>query len=198
MGLTAALLLGGIGLQTASMIQAGRAAEAQAEGEEAMAEYNARVAEQQAKATELKTKFDQRRAAERAQRILGTLRAGLGGAGAISEEGAPLALITEQAEELALENALIGYEGQVRAGQFRSQAGLYGMEAQLAGSRAKAAMPAAYLGAGGTLLTGFGTMMALGVGGKSAAQRAGVKAGVPKGSVSRIRGRTPSGGFIFG
>jgi hypothetical protein len=161
------LFVAGLGLTATSMIMQGRAAKAQTEGQQAMAEYNAKVNEQNAKAAELKSQFDQRRQVEEGQRILGTLRAGLGGSGAVTSEGAPLALVEEQAEELALENALIGYEGMVTAGQFRSQAAISGMEATLAGARARSAMPTAAIGAGATLLTGFGTASALGMFGKT-------------------------------
>ena len=164
MGLATSLIAVGTGLQATSMIMQGRAAKAQAEGEEAMAEYNRKVAEQDAKATELKSLYEQRRQLKFGRRVMGTLRARLGASGAMAEEGAPLALVTEQAEELALENALIGYEGQVMAGRYMSQAGIYGMQAETAGMRAGAAMPAAYVGAGATLLTGFGTAKYMGMG----------------------------------
>lgn len=169
MGLTAGLLIAGVGLQAFGQIQAGRAAKAQAEGEEAQAEANQRIAEQNAEAQKRKTTFDQVRAAKRGERILGTLRAGLGASGAVTEEGAPLALVSEQADELALENALIGLEGRTRAGKFESRADLFGLEGELAGMRAKAALPTAILSAGGTLLTGFGTARALGVAERKAA-----------------------------
>jgi len=152
------LMVAGIGLQGASQIQQGRAAEAQAKGEAAMADYNQKVSEQNAKAALLKSGFDQRRQARFGQRVMGTLRAKIGASGAMAEEGAPLQIETEQGAELALENALIGYEGLVLAGQYRSQGATYGMERQLAKTRAGYAMPTAYTSAGATLLGGFGTM----------------------------------------
>jgi hypothetical protein len=158
MGLAVALMAAGVGLQAASQIQQGRAAEAQAKGEAAMADYNQKVSEQNAKAALLKSGFDQRRQARFGQRVMGTLRAKIGASGAMAEEGAPLQIETEQGAELALENALIGYEGQVLAGQHRSQAAMYGMERQLAKTRAGYAMKIAYTSAGATLLGGFGTM----------------------------------------
>lgn len=160
---TSLLFAAGIGLQGFSMFMQGRAAKAQAEGEEAMAEYNRKVSEQNAKAAQLKSTFDQQRQAKFGQRVMGTLRAKLGASGAVLGEGAPADLVTEQAEELALENALIGYEGQVTAGQYRSRATLYGMQADLAGQRAGAAMPAASIGAGATLLQGFGMARYMGM-----------------------------------
>jgi hypothetical protein len=145
-------------LQAAGQIQAGRAAKAQAKGEAAMAGYNQKVSEQNAKAAELKSAFDQRRQSLFGQRVMGTLRARLGASGAMTGEGAPLAIETEQTAELSLENALIGHEGLVLAGQYRSQGAIYGMERQLAETRAGYAMPTAYTSAGSTLLGGFGTI----------------------------------------
>ena len=167
MGVSAALLLmgAGVGMQAYGMVEQGKAAKAQARGEEKMAERNQAIAEQNAKATELKTGFDQRRQIKAGQRVMGTLRANLGASGAVIDEGAPLDLLSEQGDELALENALIGHEGQVRAGQYRSQAVLFGMEADLAGIRKGSAMKTAMIGAAGTVLTGFGTAAALGMGG---------------------------------
>lgn len=189
---TEGLLIAGIGLSAFGQIRAGQAAEAQAEGEEALAEHKRTVAEQHAEAAKRKTTFDQVRAAKRGQRILGTLRAGLGGSGAVIEEGAPLELVSEQADELALENALIGIEGRTRAGQFASQADIFGLEADVAGMRAKAAMPTAFLRAGGTLLTGLGTVKALGVGGKTTTTGTGTAARTSSPGTLRFGSRTVS------
>ena len=197
MGLAASLLVGGTILGAAAQLQAGRVAEAQAEGEQAQAEYNQKVSEQNAEAARRKASFDQRRQLKAGQRAVGTLRAKLGASGA-AFEGAPEALISEQLAENALENALIGFEGLVTAGRFRSQASLFGMEAELAGMRAGAAPTAAAIGAGATLLTGFGTAKALSMfGGKRLSQQ-GIAKGFKPSTASTISGKTKSGGFIFG
>jgi|GEM_PF-1854499 len=193
MGLVTGLLLAGAGLSAAGTIQQGRVAKAQAKGEQAMAEYNAKVSEQSAKAVEMKTAFDQQRQAKFGQRVLGTLRARLGGSGAATYEGAPVEAVSEQASELSLENALIGYEGQMEAGRFRSQGTLYGMEGKIAGMRAKNAMTGAYLSAGGTLLTGLGTAKYAGMmvgGGKSASAAA-----TGSGGYGGTMGGGPTGGY---
>lgn len=161
MGLATGLFFGGLALKVFGQIRAGQAAEARAEGEEAMARHNQAVQEQAAKAAEIKTKFDQMRLAKRGRRVLGTLRAGLGGSGAVPSEGAPEDIVIEQAEELALESALIGHEGQVTAARERSRGDIFGMKADLAGLRADIAGPTALIGAGTTLLKGFGTARGL-------------------------------------
>ncbi len=109
-----------------------------AEGRSAqnIANYKAAVAEQTAKAEELAAGFEQQRQTEAAERVKSRLRAQLGAAGGT---GSPVAfdLTAEQAAELELENLLIGYEGEVRAGRARSQAELDRLEGQLARQRSK-------------------------------------------------------------
>jgi hypothetical protein len=96
------------------------------------------------------------REAKEADRRMGTLRAQLGASGAVSTAGTPLLLQTTQAEESELQNLTIGYEGATEASRARSVASQYRMEGQMAKARGKSARTAGYLGAGTTLLTGFG------------------------------------------
>src|SRR5512146_200618 len=153
-----AAVLASTAMQAYSSYQQGQAQAAEAKAQQRMMEYNARVAEMQARAIEQKTKFDQIRQQRKGQRVMGTLRAKLGASGAMVSEGAPLNLMADQAFELALENALIGYEGQVEAGQARSQGALYSAQGGIYGMRAKNAATAGMLGAGTSLLSGFGAM----------------------------------------
>ena len=158
-----ALMAAGTAMSAISMYQQGKAAEAQARGQAALNAYNARVYNQTAKAIEAKTKFDQIRHQRYGRRVMGSLRARLGASGAVMTEGAPLAVQADQAYELALENALIGYEGMVKAGQARSAAGVEQFKGGYAMARAKAARAAGILGAGTTLLSDFGQMKYEGV-----------------------------------
>lgn len=155
-GIPTLLLAAGVGLQAVGQLQASQAAAAQAEGQQAMAEFNARVQEQQAKAIEARAEFRQQRQAKEAGRIASTLQAGLGAAGVVPSEGTPLLIQSEQAVESELENLLLGFEGEVGAARARSQAQLDRMQAQVFGQRAKVAGRAGLFGAGATLLTGFG------------------------------------------
>ncbi|HUT95291.1 MAG TPA: hypothetical protein VMY37_37905 [Thermoguttaceae bacterium] len=148
----------GVGMQAIGTLQAGQAAAAEAKSRQAMAEYNAKVAEQEAKAAEAQTQFQQKRQAEAALRQQGRLRAGLGAAGVVTTEGTPLMIQAKQAAEAELEGLMIGYEGQIRAGRARSQAALDRLQGSIYGQRAKTASRGGFMGAGTSLLTGFGEM----------------------------------------
>lgn len=151
------LILAGTGISAAAQLQAGAAAESEAESRQNIANYNAALMEREAKAIEGKTEFEQKRQAEAAARTKSRLRARLAATGAVPDIGTPLLIQEEQAEELELENILIGYEGQVAAAKARSQAELDRLTGRIAVKKGKAAKKAGFIGAGATLLTGFGT-----------------------------------------
>lgn len=127
-----------------------------AEGRSAqnIANFNAEVAEKQAEAELLRSGFDQIQQAKEAERIKSRLRAGLGAAGGA---GSPVAidLELEQAQELELENLLIGFEGEVKAGRLKSQATLDRLQGKLARQAGKSAARRANVQFGAQLLTGF-------------------------------------------
>ena len=131
-------LAGGI-IGALGILQRGRFEKSQAESAANIANYNAAVAKQTAKAIELKTKFQQKRQAEAALRVRKTLRARMGKAGALPDVGTPLLLAGEQAEELELENLLIGFEGQTEAARARTQATLDRLQADLFKEKGRAA-----------------------------------------------------------
>lgn len=151
----------GTGIGAMGMYQQGQVAAQQAKSAQNMANYNAQVQEQEARARRQKATFDQTRQAKHGARVKSALTAKLAKAGGL---GSPVALdlAAEQAEELELENLLIGYEGEVGARRAESQATLDRMSGKIARKRGKAAKTASYYQAGGTLLTGFG---AAGMGG---------------------------------
>lgn len=152
------LLPAGLGLMVAERIQAGRVAEEEAESQQALAEYRAAVQEHEAQAIEQRTMVEQQRQAEEAERAMSVLQARIGVAGAVPTVGAPLQVQAKQASEFELENLMIGYHGRTAAERARSAAELERIGGQLARERGKAARQAAYIGAGATLLTGFGGM----------------------------------------
>jgi hypothetical protein len=171
-----------------SQIYGGIAAEQEGKSQQAIQNYNAAVMEQQAKATEQKTAFEQKRQAEAAERQASKLQAGLGAAGAVTTTGTPLLIQAKQASELELENLMIGYEGATEAARARSEAAGYKMQGKLVRQRGRAEMIGGFMGAGGTLLTGFS---------KSPKFQA-VESGVPFGSAMTATRRTTSGGYVFG
>jgi hypothetical protein len=152
----AGVILGGLALGAVGQIMQGSAAASQAKGEQAMANYNAAVANQNAVQTEKATLYKQQKQAEAADRQASTLRANLGASGAVPNEGTALQLQGTQAAQSELDNLMIGYQGQIQAGQYRSQAGLQQMQAGIYGQAAGNDMMAGMLGAGTSLLTGFG------------------------------------------
>lgn len=160
MGIATAI---GLGMQAGSVYAQGQAEAAEASTQAALANYNARVSELNARAREQRTKFDQIRQQMRGRKVMGTLRARLGASGAMISEGAPLNLLAEQAFELELENALIGYEGMTEAAQLRSQAQFQRAQADIYRKRAGSYRRAGAIGAGATLLGGFGQMYEAGM-----------------------------------
>ena len=121
------------------------------QAEQAAANYNAKVLERQAQAREQKGLYDSRRQAEYASRQESSIRAGLGGSGAVMTEGSPLMIQSEQAAQNELDNLLIGYDSAIDAQTYRSQAA----QSKYAG---KIASRAGKTQAFTTLLTGFGSM----------------------------------------
>lgn len=150
------LVLAGLGTMAAGQVMQGMAAKQAGKDEASLAEYNARVMESQAKAKEEQTLAIQKRQAEAAARVQSSLEAELGASGVVSTAGTPLLVQAKQASELELENLMIGYEGQVEAERYRSQAAGERYKGKLAKRRGKNEMFGSLLGAGGTLLTGFG------------------------------------------
>jgi hypothetical protein len=146
MGLAAGLLLAGAGLQAYGQYQAGEEASA-------VADYNAQVKEREAQAAEQRSMIQSRKQAQAAARKMSELRAGFGTAGAVSTSGAPLQIIGEQAKQSEMENLEIGYEGTTEAKKLRSEGAMIKREG-------KSARRAGRIGAGATLLTGFGTAYA--------------------------------------
>ncbi len=151
-------IAGGIGLAAAGEIQAGRVAGAEAESQQAMANYNAAVQEREAQAIEQKTGLEQRRQAQEAARAMSRMQARIGVSGAVPTVGAPLRLQAKQASEFEMENLMIGYRGATEAARARSAAEITRIQAGVYGRRAKTAKQASYMRAGTTLLKGFGGM----------------------------------------
>lgn len=125
-----------------------------AEGKSAqnIEEFKAAVAEQGAVAARQKSAFASKRQAKKAAEIKSSQIVSLG-AGLSSPVAADL--IEVQAEELELENLLIGFEGEVEAGKLESQATLDRLQGKLFKQRGKAGARAANVQFGTSLLTGL-------------------------------------------
>ena len=151
------LFLAAAGAKAASTIQQGRIADAEGRAEAKLQERNAQVDERNAVARELKARFDQLRQVVSGVKVLGRLRARLGASGARLDVGAPIRALRDQAEELELDNLLIGFEGAVEAGRFRERAVISRFKGSLAKTRGKAARRASFVKAGTSLLSDFST-----------------------------------------
>ena len=158
--LATALTAAGVGISALGTYQAGQAQAEQAKGQQAMAEYNAQVARQEAKALETRSLYESRLQNKEAQRIGSSLEAGLAASGVSPSAGTPLLIQATQAAESEMENLMIGYEGRTAAGRAMSQSKLDTMQAGIYGTAAKNYSRGGMIGAGATLLTGFGKMAA--------------------------------------
>lgn len=158
-GLAQTAITAGTGIAAAGQIQAGRAVEAQAESARNLAAFNAQVQAREAEAQRQKARFEQKRQAKRGARTKAAQTVQIAKAGGL---GAPVAadLAAEQAAELELENLLIGFTGEVEARRAESQAEIDRLSGRIAKRRGKAAVTTSRIGAGTTLLTGFGKAFA--------------------------------------
>jgi hypothetical protein len=148
----------GTGMMAGGQVYSGLSANAEGKSSQNMANYNAQLAEREAKMTEQKTAYQQKLQAEEADRRMSTLRAGLGASGAVTTEGAPLMIQSKQASEFEMENLMTGFQGAQEAQGLRSEANLQRMQGKQARRAGKNAMIGSFIGAGSSLMTGFGSM----------------------------------------
>lgn len=137
-----ALSLGGAALGAVGNIQQGNAA-ARA------GEFNARVSEQQAKAERDAAAAEGKDYRRGERRKLASSTAAYGGTGVISSAGSPLLVNEATVREIALGAARIRQGGEARATRLEQQAELDRMNA-------RSSRTAGYIGAGSSLLSGFG------------------------------------------
>lgn len=104
----------------ASTYAAYSASEAQAEA----AGYNRKIAENQAALAQQQANIDAESMHERNRRLLATELTEQAGMGAVTSEGSPLLIRADTARQMARDEYLTKYGGQVRAGGYQQQAGL--------------------------------------------------------------------------
>ncbi len=126
----------------------------EAESRQNIANFNAAIQKREAEARRQRATFAQKRQARKGAQIKSTLTAELGAAGGIGTLVAA-DLAAEQAEELELENLLIGFEGEVAAERALSQAELDILSGKIAKQKGRSEALAANIRLGTTLLTGF-------------------------------------------
>jgi hypothetical protein len=156
----------------------------QKKNEAAVAKYNAAVMRKQAESIRMRTKFQQERNAEEGARIEGELRAGIGGAGIVSTQGAPLLALALQRSESSLENYMIGYEGRIEAEQAENKALEFDMQKRFLKIGARQAVVGGFLGAGASAFQGFSQIPQTTTTGSTAKFGGGPGAGFAKGTSS--------------
>jgi len=177
----------------ASAYQQGRIARAEAFLDGKIADRNALTLEQDATAFEEKARFDQIRQTETGLILMGRLRAGLGASGARLDVGAPIRVLSDQAEELELDNLLIGRAGAVGAAKLRDRASFSRFQAKIFRIRGRNAYKAGFLPTGETTQAGGAILEGKFEGGGSGVgETAGRDRTVKSlGAVGTIRGRRP-------
>lgn len=152
----ALLAIAGTIASAVGQVQAGQAAAAEGKTQQQMSEYNAKLQEREAATDEQRTTLESKRQAQDADRRRSSMLAELGSSGVVTTSGSPLLILGEQAEQNEIDNMMIGYDGRQRQQAMRSGASLSRMEGSYARARGKNAKTAGYVGAGASLLHGFG------------------------------------------
>lgn len=117
-----------------------------AQAQSRAASYNRKVAENQAALAQQQAQIDAESMHEKNRRLLAYEEATQAGMGVETTEGSPLLVRADTARQMARDEYLTRYGGEVRAGGYEQQAGLYGMYA-------KSYQQAANVGAGVSLLS---------------------------------------------
>lgn len=135
--------------------QQGVDAKAQARQQAAFAEYNAKVAQQNAEAERKAAMEASKQHRRKAQQIMSRNRAILGKSG-VAETGSPLLVMEDTANQLAMEEKNILERGYARSNAYKSQSILDTMKAGAYKQQGDTAYKAGLIGAGSSILTGYG------------------------------------------
>jgi hypothetical protein len=122
----------------------------QGQAQQAASEYNAQVAEHQATLARQAAAIREEQQREHDRRLMARARAIYGVSGVSALEGSPLFVQLDNARQAELNALRLRYGGEVQATGFLSQAGLDRFLGETAATQAT-------IGAGATLLSGFGS-----------------------------------------
>lgn len=154
MPMAAMIALGatGLGLGVAGQYQAGQAAEAQAESEQAWREYNAKLAEREATEAQEAAAYEEKKFRKGGERLKARQRMlyAKSGVGGLS----PLLVMEETATELEMDALMIRRGGQLGYQRYTAEAGLERMAGKSALLRGRAARRASRWRMAGTGLGG--------------------------------------------
>jgi hypothetical protein len=112
--------------------------------------YNAKVAERDAEQARISADYEEKRHRENAMRLMGSQRAQYGASGVDMSDGSPVDVNADTAIQTELDALAIRYGGKVKSNAYMDDAALSRMGA-------KNAMTKGVMGAGSSILTGYGT-----------------------------------------
>ena len=145
-------------ISTVGMIQQGQAQASQAKFQAGVAQNNAIIAQQQATRAQQRALLDEEDFRRQQSDLMASRRSLMGGLG-VTGAGSPLAVSSDFAGESELNALRLRNQGAVNVNRlqqdvmnYKSQAGLYGMQG-------RQAVTGSYFRAGGTLMSGMGQAM---------------------------------------
>ena len=151
-----ALLVAGTTVTTVGMIQQGRAAEAQAQAEQDILNYNAQQKIKEAEEIRKAAQEEAIKFRKEGRRLKGAQKVAIARAGVLSTIGTPALLLEETAQELEADRLAILEQGFLRGEFAESEAFGLRFQGVSARARGKAIRRGSQLAAAGTLLTGVG------------------------------------------
>jgi hypothetical protein len=148
----------GFGVQAIGQIQQGKAAKARANYQAAVARNNQIIANRQAEDARRRGTLEANIQRQKSRQLIEQQRAAIAGAGVLVDQDSALGTIVATAGLGELDALTIQSNAEREALQFEAQGVNFQTEAQLRTFEGKQAVRSSYLKAGGTLLTGLGSV----------------------------------------
>jgi len=148
----------GFGVQAYGQIQQGKANQARANYQAAVARNNQIIANRRAEDARRRGTYEANLQRQKSRQLVEQQRASIAGAGVLVDQDSALGTIIGTAGLGELDALTIQSNAEREALQFEAQGVNFQTEAQLRTFEGKQAVSSSYLKAGGTLLTGFGSV----------------------------------------
>jgi glucan-binding YG repeat protein len=148
----------GFGVQAYGQVQQGKANQARANYQAAVARNNQIIANRQAEDARRRGTLEANLQRQKSRQLVEQQRASIAGAGVLVDQDSALGTIVGTAGLGELDALTIQSNAEREALQFEAQGVNFQTEAQLRTFEGKQAVSSSYLKAGGTLLTGFGSV----------------------------------------
>lgn len=140
------------------MVQQARAAKAQAKYQQQVANNNRIYAERQAERTRQEGDIAAQEARRRARQLIGRQKAVFAGGGVDVGSGTPVDVFSDTAAFGELDAMTLRDRAETRAVSMEQQGANYGAQADLYGASGRNAYASRLIGAGGTILSGAGSV----------------------------------------